>query len=97
MIRRYTAILDHAKIGLGIEAFTELRFSGSARVDEIATVATEIPEVQAVFTVAGDLDALVLIRVPSVKELKQVIDRLRASKLVEGTKTMMILDIYSNL
>ena len=97
IIRRYTAILDHTKIGLGVEAFTELKFSGKERVDEIAMVVKQIPEVQAVYTVAGDLDALVLIRVASVKELKRVIGRLRATDLTVGTKTMMILDIYRNL
>ena len=87
----YTVRLDHAKLGRSLEAFTELRFSGDARVDAIAAIADDIPEVEAVFTIAGDPDALAWIRVADVHELKRVIDRLRGSGGVIGTKTLMVL------
>lgn len=87
----YTVCLDHAKLGRPLEAFTELRFSGNARVDAIAGIGDGIPEVEAVFTVAGDPDALAWIRVRDVDELKRVIDRLRSSGAVVGTKTHMVL------
>lgn len=91
IILGYTVRLDHARLGRPLEAFTELRFSGNARVDAIAGIGDGIPEVQAVFTVAGDPDALAWIRVRDVDELKRVIDRLRASGPVVGTKTHMVL------
>jgi Lrp/AsnC family transcriptional regulator, leucine-responsive regulatory protein len=89
----YTARLDHAKLGRPLEAFVELRFDGSARVDTIATIADDIPEVQRVFTIAGDPDALAWARVQDVTHLKQVIDRLRSSGPVTGTKTLMVLGV----
>ena len=91
VIRGYTTVVDHAKLGRPLEAFVELRFSGNARVDSIANIGTKIPEVAAVFTVAGDPDALVWIRVRDVQDLKQVVDKLRATGDVTGTKTMMVL------
>lgn len=91
VIRGYTIQVDHAKLGRPLEAFTELRFAGSARVDAIAAIGDGIPEVEAVFTVAGDPDALAWIRVRDVDELKRVIDRLRSSGTVVGTKTHMVL------
>lgn len=91
IIAGYTVRLDHAKLGRPLEAFTELRFSGNARVDAIAAIGDGIPEVEAVFTVAGDPDALAWIRVRDVDELKRVIDRLRSSGAVVGTKTHMVL------
>jgi Lrp/AsnC family leucine-responsive transcriptional regulator len=91
IILGYAVRLDHAKLGRPLEAFTELRFSGNARVDAIAGIGDGIPEVEAVFTVAGDPDALAWIRVRDVDELKRVIDRLRASGSVVGTKTHMVL------
>ncbi|HVW35518.1 MAG TPA: Lrp/AsnC family transcriptional regulator [Acidimicrobiia bacterium] len=91
VIRGYTVRLDHARLGRPLEAFTELRFSGSARVDAIAAIGEAIPEVEAVFTVAGDPDALAWIRVRDVEELKRVIDQLRSSGEVVGTKTHMVL------
>jgi Lrp/AsnC family transcriptional regulator, leucine-responsive regulatory protein len=91
IILGYTTRVDHARLGRPLEAFTELRFSGDARVDAIASIGTGIPEVEAVFTIAGDPDALAWIRVSDVHELKRVIDRLRSTGEVIGTKTLMVL------
>ena len=91
VILGYTTRVDQAKLGRPVEAFTELRFSGDARVDSIAGIADDIAEVQAVFTIAGDPDALAWIRVSDVHELKRVIDRLRGSGDVIGTKTLIVL------
>lgn len=91
VIRGYTTRVDYAKLGRPLEAFTELRFSGDARVDTISAIADDIAEVEAVFTIAGDPDALAWIRVSDVHELKRVIDRLRNSGDVIGTKTLIVL------
>jgi Lrp/AsnC family transcriptional regulator, leucine-responsive regulatory protein len=96
VILGYTTRVDHAKLGRPLEAFTEVRFSGDARVDAIAAIADEIAEVQAVFTIAGDPDALAWIRVSDVHELKRVIDRLRNSGDVIGTKTLIVLGTSSH-
>ena len=91
VILGFTTRLDHAKLGRPLEAFCELRFSGNARVDAIASIGDEISEVEAVFTIAGDPDALAWIRVRDVHDLKRVIDLLRGSGVITGTKTLMVL------
>ena len=95
VITGYTTLVDHAKLGRPLEAFAELRFAGNTRVDDIAAVATGIPEVQAVYTTAGDPDALALLRVRDVDDLKRVIDRLRSTGTVVGNKTLMVLGAWS--
>jgi Lrp/AsnC family leucine-responsive transcriptional regulator len=92
VITGYTAEIDHAKLGRPIEAFTELRFAGDTKVADIKGVAAGHPEVQAIYTTAGDPDALVRIRVRDVGDLTRVIDLLRRSGRVTGTKTLMVLD-----
>ncbi|MGE0136872.1 MAG: Lrp/AsnC family transcriptional regulator [Ilumatobacteraceae bacterium] len=91
VILGYTARVNHAKLGRPLEAVTELRFSGSARVDVIAGIAADIPEVIEVLTLTGDPDALVRIRVAAVEDLKQVVDQLRGKGDITGTKTMVVL------
>jgi Lrp/AsnC family leucine-responsive transcriptional regulator len=91
VITGYTTTVDHAKLGRSLEAFAELRFSGTARVDAIEGIVGEIPEIEALFTIAGDPDALAWIRVRDVADLKRVIDRIRATGRVTGTKTLMVL------
>ncbi|MFD4561899.1 Lrp/AsnC ligand binding domain-containing protein [Streptomyces sp. NPDC058469] len=56
--------------------------------------ATSVPEALEVFTVAGDPDALVRVRVTNVQHLRDVIDRLRRSGAVIGTKTLMVLGAW---
>jgi Lrp/AsnC family leucine-responsive transcriptional regulator len=97
VIAGYTVLLDHAKIGPSIDAFTELRYAGDADVDEIVTAVTQLPEVREIFTIAGDPDALVRIRVEDVAHLKQVVNRLRRSGRVTGTKTLMVLERWSRV
>jgi Lrp/AsnC family leucine-responsive transcriptional regulator len=57
-------------------------------------VARGLPEVEAVFTTAGDPDALVWIKVRDVAHLTTVIDTLRRDGNVSGTKTLMVLDTW---
>ena len=91
VITGFTVQVDHAKLGWGVEAFTELRFLGTTRVAEIVRSVATIPEVQAVFTIAGDPDALIQLRVRDLDHLQQVIDTLRRTGTVTGTRTLMVL------
>jgi Lrp/AsnC family leucine-responsive transcriptional regulator len=93
VITGYTALIDHAQLGFPLQAFSELRFDGTLGVDEIAGIAHEIPEVEAVYTTAGDPDALALLRVRDVEDLKRVVDLIR--RRGAGTKTLMVLGTSS--
>ena len=95
VITGYTAVVDHAKAGRPIEAFTEVRFRGSEDLHQIQATAAELPDVQAVFTTAGDPDALVWLRVSDVARLGHVIELLRRSGRVTGTKTLIVLDTWT--
>ena len=95
VIAGYTVVLNHTLIGPTIDAFTELRFAGDADIDEILTAVEKIPEIREAFTMAGDPDALLRIRVDDVEHLKQVVNRLRRTGRVTGTKTLMVLDHWS--
>lgn len=95
VITGYTVTVDHAKLGRPLEAFVELRFAGNTKVDDISAIAEGLSEVRTVFTTAGDPDALVWLRVGDVDHLKRVIDGLRRSGKVVGTKTLMVLAAWS--
>ena len=58
VVTGYTATVDYAKLGGLIEAFVELRFDGSTKVDDIDRTFLDVPEVVEAFTTAGDPDAL---------------------------------------
>lgn len=91
VVRGFTVLLDHDQLGHPLQAFTELRFAGDVRVDDIAAIGEAIPEVVGVFTMAGDPDALAWLRVRDVHDLKRVVDRIRGTGNIIGTKTMIVL------
>ncbi|GAA4670094.1 Lrp/AsnC family transcriptional regulator [Amycolatopsis dongchuanensis] len=91
----FTVQVDHAKLGWGVEAFTQLRFFGTTHVDEIVRTTTRMPEAQAVFTIAGDTDALVWLRVRDMRHLQDTLDELRRSHHITSTKTLMVLDSWT--
>ena len=95
VITGFTVQIDHAKLGWGIEAFTQLRFFGTTNVDEIVQTTTRMPEAQAVFTIAGDPDALVWLRVRDLPHLQRTIDELRRSHRITSTKTLIVLDSWT--
>jgi DNA-binding Lrp family transcriptional regulator len=94
-IRGYTAILDHARLGSHLEAFTELRFAPGTQVADIDHAVADLPELVESFTLAGEPDALVRLRVADVDHLKRVIDRVRRGRRggakIIGTKTLIVL------
>jgi Lrp/AsnC family leucine-responsive transcriptional regulator len=94
VITGYRVELDHAKLGRTVEAFTELRFAGNTKVGDIAGIGTNLPEVDAIYTTAGDPDAIAHLRVRDVRDLTRVIDLLRRTGRVVGTKTLMVLDTH---
>lgn len=91
VIGGYRAVLDHARLGSLIEAFIELRFAGSTQVDDIEKTVDGMTEVIEAFTTAGDPDALVRVRAADLNHLKQIVDRIRRSGRVTGTKTLIVL------
>ena len=95
VIAGYTVVLNHGRIGASLDAFTELRFAGDADVDEIMGTITQLPEVHEVCTIAGDPDALIRIRVDDMEHLKHVVNTLRRSGRVTGTKTLMVLERWN--
>lgn len=90
----YTAVVDESRLGNTIEAFAELRFAGNTTVAEITASAKDIPEVIAIYTVAGDPDAIVHFRVHDIQHLHSLIDLIRRDGHVIGTKTLMVLDSW---
>lgn len=94
-IRGYTAIVDHAKIGGPLVAFTELQFAPGTQVGDIDQAVADLPELVESFTLSGDPDALLHLRVRDVDHLRRVIDQLRRDRRgrakITNSKTYIVL------
>lgn len=99
LIKRYSAILNPKKLGLGTTAFVLVSFSYGAREGgrlnqrEVARKIALLPEVQEAHIVTGDWDIILKVRVTDVDELgKFIVDKLRLVEGVEKTLTSVVLD-----
>ena len=90
VIRGYVTVIDDQAVG-DLYAFTEIRLAGSTETGVLESMLREMDEVQNFFTVAGDPDVLVRLRVRDVDHLQRVVNRIRRTGLVTGTKTMIVM------
>lgn len=90
IIRGYVTVLDDSSTG-DLQAFTEVTLAGGVDTAQIAEIARRVPEVQEYYTIAGVPDALLRFRVRSVDHLQQVVNAIRTSGVVAGTRTMIVM------
>lgn len=93
VIKGYVAVIDEATAG-GIEAFTEIRLVGSVNTREIEQIARQVPEVQQFYTISGDPDALLRFKVRNVEHLQTVVNAIRSTGLVSGTKSLIVMSTW---
>jgi len=94
VIRGYTAIIDDQRSG-SLEAFTEIRLTGPTETSELSEIVKGLPEIDAFYTIAGDPDALVRIRVDDVDHLQRVVNKMRRTGKVTATKTLIVLHSWT--
>lgn len=94
VIRGYVALVDDHRSG-ELEAFTEIRLHGDTETEEVSNLFRELPEVQDFFTIAGDPDVLARIRVRDLDHLQRVVNAMRRTGKVTGTKTLVVLFRWS--
>ncbi|WP_082317750.1 Lrp/AsnC family transcriptional regulator [Streptomyces sp. NRRL WC-3549] len=94
MIRGYTAVIEDSRAGM-LQAFIEIRLLGATDSDEIQGISESIPEIEESHSIAGTSDALLRLRVRDVKHLQQVINAVRRTGMVEGTKTFIIMNTWT--
>jgi Lrp/AsnC family leucine-responsive transcriptional regulator len=91
VIAGYTAIVDYERLGTSIEAYSELRITGSANAPDLLERLLALPEVEECSIVTGDADLLLRIRVPDTTGLRRLVTVLRHIPEVTWTNTMISL------
>ncbi|WP_035858621.1 Lrp/AsnC family transcriptional regulator [Kitasatospora cheerisanensis] len=94
VIRGYAAIIEDGRAGM-LQAFTEVRLLGATDSDEIQGIAESIPEIQESHSVAGTSDAFFRLRVRDMEHLQQVVNAIRRTGKVEGTRTFMVMHTWT--
>lgn len=90
VVRGYTAVLDHEKLGYQLTAITEITVS-KGRLLEVENEIARMPNVCGVYDVTGMTDAYVIAKFKSREELSTFAKRLLALPYVERTNTHVVL------
>ena len=91
VIQGFTAVTDPRALGWGTEAFVAVFCEGRTIPDRIRTAAAKHPEVVAAYTVTGDHDALLHVRVRDTGHLEDVLERLRSEEFISHTRSLVVL------
>lgn len=90
IVRGYSAIFDHEKIGYQLTAITEVSVA-KGKLLELEREVAKIPQVLAVYDVTGLTDAIVIAKFKSRDELSKFTKTLLAMPFIERTNTHMVL------
>jgi len=91
VIQGFTAVTDPRAVGWGAEAFVAVFCEGRTIPDRIRTAAAKHPEIVAAYTVTGDHDALLHVRVRDTGHLEDVLERLRSEEFISHTRSLVVL------
>ncbi|MDF1706201.1 MAG: Lrp/AsnC family transcriptional regulator [Aeromicrobium sp.] len=90
VIRGYVTVIDDQVAG-DLDAFVEIRLTGDTETGVLEEDLRTMDEVQNFFTVAGDPDVLVRLRVRDVDHLQRVVNTIRRTGKATGTKTLIVM------
>jgi DNA-binding Lrp family transcriptional regulator len=90
IIKNYSALLDHEKLGYELTVVTEITVSKGRLVETEKEIA-KIPNVCSVYDVTGLTDAVIIAKFKGREELGQFTKRLLALPYIERTNTHIVL------
>lgn len=94
IIKGYTAILDHRKLGEAVSAFVLVNISADnpcKRANEIIRDLERFREVHEAHSITGDHDIILRVSVQDTDKLEEFIERLDGIEGVEKSRTFVIL------
>ncbi|WP_312856633.1 Lrp/AsnC family transcriptional regulator [Phytoactinopolyspora halotolerans] len=96
VIRGYTAVVDHEALGLPLTAFISIKPIDPSQPDDSPDRLADITEIEACYSVAGDENYILKVRVERPVALEDLLARIRSSANV-STRTMIVLSTpYEN-
>ncbi len=91
VIAGYGARIDPRALGEGIEALIEIYCSDRTAPADVGRSLSGLDQIISAFTVSGEADAVVRVRVQSIAGLEGFVERLRRDPNVVRTKTLIVL------
>lgn len=90
VIKGYRAVVDHQAVDLALIAFVSVRPISAGDPDDIPDHLLDVPEIESCYSVAGDDNYLLKVRVATPADLELLLGRIRQVARV-STRTTIVL------
>jgi len=91
IIKYYSAILDHEKLGYDLSAIIGLRVS-KGKLIEVEKIISKHPNVCGVYDITGDTDVFIIAKFKNKNQLNSFVKKLLNIEYVERTNTHLVLN-----
>jgi DNA-binding Lrp family transcriptional regulator len=91
VITGYGARTDARLLGHPVEAFVEVYCADRTAPSDVGRSLTGLSEIVSAFTVSGEPDAVLRLRVESIEHLEKAVERLRRDRNIVRTRTLIVL------
>ena len=93
VITGYRAILDPEQVGTPLSAFIEITPLDPAQPDNAPELLEHLDAIEACHSIAGDASYMLFVRVPTPRDLEQLVRDVRPAANV-STRTTVVLQTY---
>lgn len=93
VIAGYRAVVDPEALGLPLTAFIEIRPLDQAQEDDAPQRLRALPGIESCYSVAGNSNYLLMVRVAGPRELEDLLGRIRRTAQV-STRSTVVLQTY---
>ncbi|HKJ56676.1 MAG TPA: Lrp/AsnC family transcriptional regulator [Nitriliruptoraceae bacterium] len=90
-IEGFAAQVDPHAMGWTTDVFVSIFATGNIPPNRIRAAVEPVPEVHAAYTVTGDADALLHVRVRDTRHLEEVLETIRRQPFVAQTRSLVVL------
>jgi Lrp/AsnC family leucine-responsive transcriptional regulator len=97
VIKGFTALIDHRKIGLDASAFITLISESSSHYGDVVREANKTPEIIQCFTTTGNGSHVLLAVTKNTHTLEKLLRTIQGWPGVQRTETQMILSAYKSI
>ena len=91
IIKRYRVDVDPETIGLMLTAFVAVQLKGDCHCRSILPQLKAFPEIEEVYSVAGEIDVILKIHSTNTKTLEDLLYRIKAIKGITRMTTRVVL------
>lgn len=96
VITGYAAVIDHEAIGLPLTAFISIKPIDPSQPDDSPERLADIAEIEACYSVAGEENYILKVRVARPLDLETLLARIRSTANVSTRTTIVLSTPYEN-